>query len=99
MIRHVVTWKLSATDEATRTADAAAIVAVLAALPPLVPSIRALTVGQNMLNPGTNWDVTLVADFDDVEGLVAYQVHPDHVAVASTIGPRVSQKVTADIEI
>jgi hypothetical protein len=99
MIRHVVTWKLSATDEATRVADAAAIVAVLAALPPLVPSIRALTVGPNMLHPGVNWDVVLVVDFDDVAGLAAYQVHPDHVAVANTIGPRVTQKVTADIEI
>lgn len=98
MIRHVVTWKLSATDEATRVEDAAAIVAVLAALPPLVPSIRALTVGANILHPGVNWDVTLVADFDDVEGLAAYQVHPDHVAVSSTIGPRVTQKVTTDFE-
>lgn len=99
MIRHVVTWKLSATDEAIREADAAAIVAVLAALPPLVPSIRALTVGPNILNPGVNWDVVLVVDFDDVEGLAAYQSHPDHVAVSSTIGPRVTQKITADIEI
>lgn len=100
MIRHVVAWKLSATDEAEKAADGEAIAAALNGLMGVVPSIRAISAGPNVVAPGTNWDVALIVDFDDVEGLDAYQVHPSHVAVATeVVRPRVTERASVDFVV
>jgi hypothetical protein len=41
----------------------------------------------------------LVADFDDVAGLDAYQVHPAHEDVAAFIGTIRAERVAVDVEI
>ena len=43
-----------------------------------MPSLRAIALYRNSLFEGENWDLTLVAQFDDAEGLAAYADHPDH---------------------
>ncbi|WP_295010462.1 Dabb family protein [uncultured Microbacterium sp.] len=84
-LRHVVTWKMAAGDASTRAEHAEGIVARLEGLVGVVPSIRALSTGVNALDIEGNWDVTLVADFDDAEGLDAYQVHPAHQEVVAYV--------------
>ena len=98
MIRHVVSWKLNGADAAARADQAATITETLTALPALIPEILALQVGTNAINPDTNWDVTLIADYASIEALEAYQVHPDHVAATKVIGPLVAQRSTVDFE-
>ena len=46
-----------------------------------------------------NWDVTLVADFDSVEAIEQYQVHPAHEEVAVYIRSVVSSRVAVDFEV
>jgi hypothetical protein len=99
MIRHVVAWKLAATDPDQKAADAAEIARMLSSLPPLIPSIVSLTVGPNMAYFESNWDVVLVADYDDLAGLEAYQKHPEHVAVAPRIKALVAERASVDIEV
>jgi Stress responsive A/B Barrel Domain len=96
LLRHVVSWKLAAEDGATKVSDAETIAAALTSLPALIPEIRSLNVGSNVAYPETNWDLVLIADYDDQDGLEAYQVHPEHVAVANIIRPLVSQKSAVD---
>ena len=36
--------------------------------------------------PAGNYNVSLIIDFDDVEGLQAYQVSPEHVAFGQFVG-------------
>lgn len=96
MLRHVVSWKLTAEDARTRLAQIETITAALQSLPALVPSIRSLMVGSNVAYPESNWDLVLIADYDDLDGLEAYQVHPEHVAVTKIIGPLVSQRSNVD---
>jgi hypothetical protein len=96
LLRHVVSWKLAAEDNATKAADAETITTALASLPAVIREIRSLTVGSNVAYPETNWDLVLIADYDDQDGLEAYQVHPDHVAVAQIIRPLVSLKSSVD---
>jgi hypothetical protein len=96
MIRHVVSWKLNGADAAARAGQAATISETLTALPALIPEIQSLQVGTNAINPDSNWDVTLIADYESFEGLAAYQVHPDHVAATKIIGPLVAQRSTVD---
>ena len=99
MIRHVVAWKLTATDPASKAADAATIVGLLSALPPVIPSIVTLDVGPNMAYFETNWDVVLVADFDDLAGLDAYQSHPAHLEAVPQIKALVASRAAVDIEL
>ena len=99
MIRHVVSWKLNGTDAAARAAQAATITATLTALPAVIPEILSLEVGTNSAYPDSNWDVVLIADYDSLEGLEAYQVHPDHVAATHVIRPLVSERSNVDFEV
>ncbi|MFC6235469.1 Dabb family protein [Leucobacter soli] len=98
-LRHIVTWKLSGESRETRDAQAAEIVAALAPLARTVPSVRALSVHRNELFDGENWDVTLIADFDDAEGLAAYAVHPEHVAAGTVIKGHAVGRVATDFTL
>jgi hypothetical protein len=99
MIRHVVSWKLNGADAAARAEQAATITATLSALPAVIPEIVALQVGTNVAYPESNWHVVLIADFESLEDLEAYQVHPDHVAATHVIKPLVESRSNVDFEV
>ncbi len=98
-IRHVVVWTLATEDTGERSAHAAEIVRRLSALDGVVPELRAITVGAEVLHPGTNADVVLIADFDSAADLDAYQVHPAHVEAARFVRSVVSSRVAVDFEV
>jgi len=99
MIRHVVSWKLTAVDDAQRELDAAAIIEGLESLPALIPEILALEVGRNVAPYADNWDLTLIADYESLDALEAYQVHPEHQRVVAIVKPRVSARSNVDFEV
>jgi len=96
-LRHVVAWKLAASDPAVRDEQARQISDRLMALVGVVPSIGSLSVGPNVIDG--NWDVALVADFEDAAALDAYQVHPVHQEVVAYVRSVVSDRVAVDFEI
>jgi hypothetical protein len=49
--------------------------------------------------PESNWHVVLIADYESLEGLEAYQVHPDHVAATHVIKPLVESRSNVDFEV
>lgn len=98
-LRHVVTWKLGGASRDVRDAQAAEIIAALRPLAETVPSVRALEVHRNELSDGVNWDVTLIADFDDAEGLAAYQTHPEHLAAGTVIKAHSVGRVATDFTV
>ena len=78
MFRHVVMlrWKREATPD-----QRAAVEAGLATLPGRIAEIRSYTIGTDAhVNEG-NYDLVIVADFDDVDGYLVYRDHPDHQRV------------------
>lgn len=99
MLRHVVTWKLASEDAAERRQQAAEVARRLNALDGVVPQLRSISAGANAVYPEANWDVTLVADFDSVEALEQYQVHPAHEEVAGYIRSVVASRVAVDFDI
>lgn len=99
MIRHVVAFALADGDPAVRTEQAAEAARRLQALVGVVPSLRSMSAGANALDLPGNWDLVLVADFDDAAGLDAYQVHPAHEEVAAFIGGIRSDRVAVDFEV
>ena len=90
MFRHVVLlrWKPEATPE-----QRAAVETGLATLPGVIPEIRSYTIGTDAhVNEG-NYDLVVVADFDDVDGYLVYRDNADHRAVIrDTIAPILAER-------
>ena len=97
MFRHVVMfrWKddvdVAATDQPLEE---------LRRLPDLVESLRGFSVGQDAgVNEG-NFDVVVVADFDDREGYLTYRDHPEHVRVARDhLGPLIAERAAVQYDL
>ena len=97
-IRHVVTWQLTTTDPAEKAEQSARISESLEALVGQVDGLQSLKVGTDAVGGG-NWDLALIADFDDVEAIDRYQVHPEHVAAAGYIRTVVAQRSCVDFAV
>lgn len=98
-LKHIVNWKLGGETLEERNAQAAEIIAALEPLIDLVPSLRKINVYRNELFDGDNFDVTLIADFDDAEGLAAYATHPDHVAAGAIVKRYAVARVATDFTV
>lgn len=73
MIKHIVMFKLK------NAADAAKAKEMADKLQGVIPSLRKLEVVINSDKaPESNFELALICDFDDIEGLNEYQVHPEH---------------------
>lgn len=94
MITHVVLFKLKERDEA----NIAAARDVLRGLEGKVPTLRQLEVGIDVLRSERSYDLALVARFDDLDGLQAYQVHPAHVPVLTYLRAACDAIVAVDYE-
>lgn len=99
MIRHIVTWKLKAEDAEGKAASAAVIKSELEALVPVIDEVLALEVHANSAYFDVNYDVVLIADYDSVAGLDAYQVHPAHQKAAAIVREHVSARASVDFEV
>ena len=91
MLIHIVCWKYKLeTNEATRGQHRKR----LRALTKIIPEIRTMEVGQDILHLERSFDTGLVATFDDRGGLDVYTEHPDHQAVAA-MGREISERVVS----
>ena len=79
MITHIVTFKFTDRSAAHLTECKAKLDGLLG----VVPSLRSMVVGINVVESPRAHDLGLIATFDDLDGLQAYQVHPAHEAVAT----------------
>lgn len=98
MIRHIVAWKLKADEPEAKAVATAEIAEALESLAPLIPGIRAIKVSANTAYFDRNFDAVLIADYDSVADLDAYQVHPDHKRAAAIVTARVAERASIDIE-
>ena len=96
MIRHTVlfTWTDDATDaQRKRVADE------LSRLPGIIPALRAYAMGTDVgVNEG-NWDFAVTADFDDLDGYLAYRDDPTHRAIiAEHIAPIIGRRAAVQFQ-
>ena len=97
MFRHVVLlrWVAEATAE-----QRSAVESGLGTLPDRIPEIRGYTIGTDAHVNDGNFDLVVVADFDDVDGYLVYRDHPDHVAVINErIRPILADRAAIQHEI
>jgi heme-degrading monooxygenase HmoA len=77
MITHIVLFKLlEVTPEKAEAARQ-----VLNGMAGRIPELRHLEVGVNIVHSERSYDLALLARFESLEDLQAYQVHPVHIEV------------------
>lgn len=86
MVRHIVMWKFK--DEAeglTKEENLLKVKAMLEALPEKINFIRHMEVRLNENDNGKNFDAVLISEFDSIEDVKRYRVHPDHVKISQYV--------------
>ena len=85
MVKHIVLFKFKKTgDIASVKATMREFKSALEALKDKIPFLRFIEVGINE-NTKEDFDMCLVTEFDSMEDLANYAVHPDHVAATQII--------------
>ena len=99
MVKHIVLFKLK--DEAPAEARLAAMnafKAAIEALPAKIPFIRSIEVGLN-INPAETWSIALYSEFDCLDDVRRYAVHPDHVAAGKLLAEVRESRACVDYEL
>lgn len=99
MLKHIVFWRFA--DEAcghTRQENMDIVKEGLMGLVGVVPSLRAAEVGQDVLHSDMSFDMCLICTFDDLNGMLEYKDHPEHVKVASYIAKVKTERAVIDYE-
>jgi hypothetical protein len=100
MLRHIVMWKLKEQAEgATREENAAKARELLLACARLDPGIVHFEVGTAAPGLECTCDLVLDSTFRDQAALVAYQNHPQHVAIKPFMKAIVEARQCMDYEI
>ena len=88
MIRHIVMFKFHEEADGRSKAENLAIAKdMLEKLMGVVPTLRSMDVQLNdKAASADNYDLILTAEYDDMEGLNAYVVHPAHKEVGVFMG-------------
>ena len=98
MVKHIVLFKL----KESLTAEAKSEVAnnfknAIEALPASIPFIRKVFVGVN-INTAEAWDICLESEFDSLDDVKAYAVHPAHVVAAGILKDAKADRACCDYE-
>ena len=96
MVKHIVAFKLTGTDEERREV-ALKFKEALLALPEQIEVLRSMEVGINE-NPNETWDVVLTAVVDTMADVEVYAKHPAHVAAASLLADHKGDRACVDYE-
>lgn len=100
MIRHVVMWKLKEEAQGkTKAENMKWIREHLYALVPMIPEIKRMEIGFDVSETDMSMDLLLLTEFDTMEDLHTYAVHPEHVRVAAYVREVVETRVVLDCEI
>jgi hypothetical protein len=98
-IRHIVTWKLVATNNLEKAEALEEIRRTLAPLVEQLPELISLKVTPNVAYFGVNGDVILQSEYANLEDLETYLVHPLHVVAVNHLKPLFASRTAIDIEI
>lgn len=99
MVKHVVLFKLKPfEDEMERSRKLSEIKNGLLNLSGKIKELKSIEVGLN-INPKEQYDIALITTHDDMDGLSAYAVHPDHLAVSKIIREVLENRSCSDFNI
>lgn len=97
MIQHIVMWRFADSAEGkTREENMEIVRERLLALTAIIPEIKSIEVGRDLSRTEMSYDMALVTDFESLEALHTYKVHPAHVAVADYVKKVTVARVVLD---
>ncbi len=100
MIRHVIMWKfVDEYDGMNKDEIMSAIEEKFAHLKKVIPEIKSMSVERDVLRSERSFDMIYITEFESLETLNIYRVHPEHVKVAGFIGAVRSAQAVTDSEI
>ena len=100
MIRHVVMWKFKSRAEGkSKEENMASVKESLYALVPVISEIKKMEVGIDVKHTDASMDLMLITEFDSLDTLAVYAVHPAHVKVAEYVRKVTESRVVLDHEI
>ena len=100
MIKHVVMWRFKDGAEGrTKLENMEELKRQLLALVPLIPQIKKMEIGFDITHSEFSADFMLTTEFDSVEDLKIYAVHPDHLKVSGFVKNVVESRIVLDCEI
>ena len=94
MVKHIVCFKLSGSDEERREI-ALRFKNALMELPSKIDVLKSMEVGINE-NPSEDWDVVLTAVVGSRDDVEIYAKHPAHVAAASILAGHKESRACVD---
>jgi hypothetical protein len=98
MVKHIVLFKLKEELPATEKQTVMnQFKEAIEALPAKISVIRKIEVGLNV-NPAEAWDIALYSEFDSLEDVKTYAVHPDHVAAGKLLADVKLNRACVDYE-
>ena len=85
MVKHVVLFKLKEfSSQEEKSLKISEIKNGLEALINLIPELKKIQVNIN-ISPNEEFDICLETEHENMEGLKAYAVHPEHVAAGKIV--------------
>ncbi|MBR2284369.1 MAG: Dabb family protein [Ruminococcus sp.] len=100
MIRHIVMFKLKDTDGRTEYENA---LEARERFNAVINGVENLKKGELVINsqaaPADNYTISLICDFDTIDDLNAYQVHPVHKEFAAFLGTIKTGRACIDYEL
>lgn len=100
MIKHIVMFKLKATEGMTEYENA---LEAKKRFDKVIDGVDVLKKGELVINspdaPDSNYTVALICEFDDIDGLNAYQVHPVHKEFGAFIAGIKADRACIDYEV
>ncbi len=99
MVKHIVLFKLKDTLSQTEKENVMnQFKDAIEKLPAVITFIRSIEVGLNM-NPDEHWDIALYSEFDSLEDVKKYAVHPEHVKAGKIIAEAKDDRACVDYTI
>ncbi|HAM22408.1 MAG TPA: stress responsive protein [Actinobacteria bacterium] len=90
VLTHVVMFTLNDRDEADE------ILARLRDLRGQIPSLLSLRCGQNAVDKPNSWDIALITEHADEDGLKQYATHPVHLELVEWLASRLARRAVVD---
>ena len=94
MVKHIVSFKFSGTEEERKDA-CERFKNALMALPEQIECLQSMEVGINE-NPAESWNLVLTAIVPTMADVEVYAKHPAHVAAAGLVKPQIEARACVD---
>ena len=95
MLKHVVFMKF---NEGVTDAQISSLENALTGLPAKISEIKGLQFGRDVVHSERSYDFSLVSDFDNLEAMKRYQVHPHHLPVIALVRTLSASILAVDFE-